>query len=425
MRHKFKPLAAAAAAAALCGLAAPVNAQGLEFHGYLRTGTGTSSKGGKQVCFQAPGAPTKYRLGNECETYGEVAFSVPFGKADGAWAKYTVMLALLESNVTSDFESVRGESDRFDIASRQNFFEAGGFFGDGALQDAKIWIGKRYYNRQDAHLNDYYYWNNSGLGGGIEGISVGTASKLAFSYHSKGDNTLTNDAVQGLNTQRLSARLYDVPTNNNGSLSTELVYLRGSSVSNENEGDGYSLFLQHTQTGILGGGFNKLALAVGKDAGHGGAWVPTYRDADSAAKGSDWRLIEQFYFAPNGSKWSGLASAVIQEVKPDGGDKQRWYSVGVRPQYNFTDYMSLAVELGHDRTKAGNGPTANLTKLTIAPQLALAPGFWARPVFRAFATYARWNEGLVQANGGNAPFSGVFGDKREGMTYGVQVEAWW
>ncbi|MCV5663612.1 carbohydrate porin, partial [Escherichia coli] len=71
----------------------PASAQGLEFHGYLRTGTGSSSEGGKQVCFSAPGAGAKYRLGNECETYGEVAFALPFGKSDGPYAKYNLMLA--------------------------------------------------------------------------------------------------------------------------------------------------------------------------------------------------------------------------------------------------------------------------------------------------------------------------------------------
>lgn len=53
MRGKFKLLAAAAAVAGAFG-AMPASAQGLEFHGYLRTGTGSSSEGGKQVCFKAP-----------------------------------------------------------------------------------------------------------------------------------------------------------------------------------------------------------------------------------------------------------------------------------------------------------------------------------------------------------------------------------
>src|SRR5512147_1395373 len=127
--QKFKRLAIAAAAAG--AFAAPaVHAEGVEFHGYLRSGVGTTSEGGDQKCFQI--APTKYRLGNECETYGELALSAPFGKSDGGpWAKYNLMLATIENNGQGDFESSKG--DKFTIASRQNFFQAGGFFGKGAL----------------------------------------------------------------------------------------------------------------------------------------------------------------------------------------------------------------------------------------------------------------------------------------------------
>ncbi|TXC65986.1 carbohydrate porin [Piscinibacter aquaticus] len=83
--------------------------------------------------------------------------------------------------------------------------------------------------------------------------------------------------------------------------------------------------------------------------------------------------------------------------------------------------------------KGGEG-TAKLAKLTVAPQVALSGGFWARPVFRAFATYAKWNDqaqSTVPQGGGaqvidrNQIANGVFKDKTNGMSYGVQVEAWW
>ena len=59
------------AASCLC-LALPFPAQALEFAGYLRSGLGTSVNSGPQSCFQLPGAPSKYRLGNECEQYAEL-----------------------------------------------------------------------------------------------------------------------------------------------------------------------------------------------------------------------------------------------------------------------------------------------------------------------------------------------------------------
>ncbi|HWP20868.1 MAG TPA: carbohydrate porin [Burkholderiaceae bacterium] len=432
MKGKLKLLAAAAAAMAGALGAAPASAQGqgIEFSGYLRTGTGSSSEGGKQVCFQAPGASAKYRLGNECDTYGELAFALPFGKSDGAWAKFNLMVAILEDNAASDFESTNGGD--FDIASRQNYFQAGGFFGDGALRDAKIWIGKRYYNRHDVHINDYYYWSNSGLGAGIEDIALGSSAKFALAYHSKGNDDLRTDLLNGLNTRRLSARVYDIPLNPGGKIEFEAALLKGDSAGSprDGKGSGGALFVEHMQTGILGG-YNKLALVLGKDAGMGGNWVPTYQDATDRVEGSSWRVIEQIYVAPQGSRWSGLATAVFEQIKPDGGNKAKWYSFGIRPQYQFTDHFSLAFELGHDRTELEGSPDATLTKFTVAPQLALGPGFWNRPVFRAFATYAKWNSGYEARSDDPStasverPVGGVFGSKRHGMTYGVQVEAWW
>ncbi|CAG1015896.1 Maltoporin [Burkholderiaceae bacterium] len=406
MKMRFKLLAVSAAMASL--FAAPAaQAEGVEFHGYLRTGVGSTSEGGDQKCFQI--APAKYRLGNECETYGEAMVVVPFGKQDGAWAKYNLMLATVENNGQGDFESSKG--DKFTIASRQNFFQAGGFFGKGALEDAKVWVGKRYYNRHDVHINDYFYWNNSGLGAGIEDISLG-GPKLAFAYHQNGngDNSLT--------TRRFSARAYEFEVNPNGKLEGEFVFLKGSTAGAASEGDGYTFMVQHTQSGVFGG-FNKLALAVGKDEGAGGAWKPTYATADGGFKGSDFRIIEQLYFAPAGTKISGQATIVLQQVKPDNAAKQTWFSIGARPQYNFSDNFSVAVEGGYDQVKTSGGATAKLAKLTVAPQLSLSGGFWARPVFRAFATYAKWNA-PAGAQGG-----GVFAPDTNGMTYGVQVEAWW
>ena len=54
-------------AAALVGLSMPLTSQALEFTGYMRAGAGDSSGSDSQSCFQLPGAPAKYRLGNECQ----------------------------------------------------------------------------------------------------------------------------------------------------------------------------------------------------------------------------------------------------------------------------------------------------------------------------------------------------------------------
>lgn len=61
------PLALAVAAGVLS-----TQALAVDFHGYARSGIGWTGSGGEQQCFKATGAASKYRLGNECETYAEL-----------------------------------------------------------------------------------------------------------------------------------------------------------------------------------------------------------------------------------------------------------------------------------------------------------------------------------------------------------------
>ena len=422
MKNKFKLLAACAAVAG--AFAAPAFAEGVEFHGYLRTGVGGTTEGGNQQCFsgQFP-IRTKFRLGNECDTYGEVQINAPFGNKDGAWGQYVLMQAL-QGGDQGDYTSIN--SDQYTMANRQNYVQFGGIFGKGAMQDSKLWIGKRYYNRHDVHINDYFYWNNSGQGAGIEDIDAGP-TKLAFAYFQTGGNA---NKFSDIVSKRYSARFYGLGVNKNGTLEGDFVYLKDSTAdSSKATGSGWKMMLEHTQGGFeeflpgaggvaTMGGFNKLAFTYGKDQGNGFEWLPTY-PATGPATGSAWSVTDQLYFEVKNTGWSGMFTTTYAKSDCCGGD-QKWFNIGIRPQYNFSDIYSIATELGFDRGQTGDTAAKRITKLTVAPQVALTRGFWSRPVLRAFVTYADWND----ANG-DAGTNGVFGTKTAGTTFGLQVEAWW
>lgn len=399
-------------------LAAPaVQAEGIEFHGYVRVGVGGTSEGGNLQCFQGPfPVRAKYRLGNECDNYAEPSITLPFGDTDKVWAKYKLTVALQHKG-TQDAESTIGTDDdpaKFNLLHREQYIYGGGFFPKGsALENAVVWIGQRFYNRHDIHMNDHYYWSNSGPGAGIEEIPLGKA-KMGLAYFQNGGNS---NAVSTIASKRVSFRFYDLDVNPGGKLEGDLNYVFGSTAGTAEEGNGFIAFLKHTQSGVLGG-FNHLALVVGKDQGAGFEWLPTFAGGGEQ-KGSAWRIHDHLYFDFKGTPWTGTATVSYATWNPDGPDKFTWVSFGVRPQYNFTDTQSVAFELGYDQGKNGDGPTAKLAKATIAGQLSLSRGVWARPVLRAFATYAKWNTAAgTQANG-------VFGDKKNGITYGLQAEAWW
>jgi maltoporin len=64
--------------------------------------------------------------------------------------------------------------------------------------------------------------------------------------------------------------------------------------------------------------------------------------------------------------------------------------------------------------------SAPLYKLTLAPQVSLGGQFMSRPVIRGYLTYARWGDDFVGQVGG-ADYS----NEEAGLSYGVQMEAWW
>ena len=395
----------------------------VEYHGYFRTQAGGTAQGGNLQCFDA-GWPTGGagphavgRLGNECDAYGDAQFALGFGDPNAAWGKYHIGFAYKnkDANAWEATWSDDGKSSNgLNIANENNWFEAGGFFPQGsALENASVWVGKRHYNRHDVHITDNYYWSNSGVGAGIDGIKLGSA-KTALAYLQRGGNANASDDVVG---KRYALRVYDIDANPGGKVEGELVLFNGSTAGTGETGSGSSLMLQHTQGNLLGG-FNKLALVLGKDAGAGFTWVPTYAGGDNGNKGnSSWAVTEQFMFDLKGTNWSGMVTAGAGEIDASWGKPSYWNLV-VRPQYNFTKNFSIAAELGHVQGKNGDSkPT--LTKFTIAPQLTLSEGFWARPVVRAFVTHARWSKDAgTQANG-------VFGSATSGTTFGVQAEAWW
>jgi len=418
----LKKIAMVVAAAVVAQAA---SASSIDFHGYMRSQVGGTTQGGNLQCFKLNwDANAKYRLGNECDSYGEVSFTTKLAKnTTGGWANYNLRLALKEA-ASADHEA----GSNFEIASRENFVQAGGIMGDGFLKDAKVWLGKRFYNRNDMHINDYYYWASTGQGAGIEDISLGGA-KFAYAFHQNGGNEKS-----GL--KRNEFRFYDIPLWTDGKLEAAVELFTGSSINkkttdaDESDGDktGSVLTVQWNQGNIMGG-FNKLAVQVANGHPAQGTWTFGGYSAqpDVPTSQKSFRIYEQLMVSPT-DDMSGQAVFVYENTKNSNGSKKTWLSIGARGLYNVTPNFGLALEVGHDRanlkkSSSGEGDERkpNLTKITFAPQLTVDGGFWARPVFRTFVTYAKWNADAV----GQVDGAGIFGSKKNGISYGAQVEAWW
>ena len=123
------------------------------------------------------------RLADECDTYAELALSQEvFNKADNKFTINTlVAYGTAEDNWDFQGNSWQGLSDEAGNAwggQRLSFREA--WAGYEMPSGIQLWAGKRYYQRKDIHLMDFYYLNNSGTGIGLENISVGNLGSVSL-----------------------------------------------------------------------------------------------------------------------------------------------------------------------------------------------------------------------------------------------------
>lgn len=385
------------------------------FSGYFRSGIGTTMGGGDQACFQAAGATSKYRLGNECETYAELGFGTNLYESGLKVFSVDTMIAYV-SDQTNDWESL--EDEDANLAIRQ--FNVKGKGVIDSLPGATLWIGKRFYQRHDIHINDNFYWDASGPGAGIEDIRTPWGLLSAAWIRNTTDDEVNDLEIANNN---LDFRLRDLPTNTMGLLEIGLNIGIASvsdqqeeTLGNQDTSDGAMLTLEHTQN--LGNfNLNKLTLQYAVDGMAGG----NGRNNALAEDGDMVRLIDHglINLAPGIDMMYAL---LYENLDYDDQSGQTWISAGARPVFYWSDIMSTAIELGYDQVNPQNNnlKKARLMKLTLAQQWSAGDTFFARPTLRAFVTYAQWN-----GNTYNAASEAIADGKSSGLTLGAQVESWW
>jgi maltoporin len=428
------PLAIAIAAGILSAQAGAV-----DFKGYARSGIGWTGSGGEQQCFQATGAQSKYRLGNECETYAELKLGQEVWK-EGDKSFYFDTNVAYSVSQQNDWESTSPAFREANVQGK-NLIEW--------LPGSTIWAGKRFYQRHDVHMIDFYYWDISGPGAGIENIDLGfgklslaatrsseAGGSSAFAdFDSQGnriyDNIVPNDVFD--------VRLAGMEINPGGTLELGVdyghtnipddYYLQPGASK-----DGWMFTAEHTQSMLKG--FNKFVLQYATDSmTSNGKGIP--QGASLNNDGSMWRVLDHGAISL-GDSWDMMYVAMYQDINLDNNNGTKWWTVGVRPMYKWTPIMSTLLEVGYDNVKSQRtDDTNNQYKITLAQQWQAGDSIWSRPAIRVFATYAKWDEkwGYANSDSGAGFTSGYAyndtsartfsrGDNDE-WTFGAQMEIWW
>lgn len=429
------PLAAAVAAAIMATPAIAV-----DFHGYSRAGVSTNiGSGGEQTCFGS-GATGHYvgRLADECDTYAELGLGDELFSQDGKTFRFDSMLAYSTNRQGNDYQALNGannisnidfdnnevdrnSSDPYgggDIALRQLYVSANNVIE--SLPGATLWAGKRFYKRKDIHQLDLFYLSNSGYGAGIENIRAG-AGQLSVAY----TNSDTSDGDNLVQNNKVDVR-YAFPVAGDHTLELIGIYAMSDLTDAQEDAgiedeDGYFVMAE-ISSGVMGG-FNKFALQYGADS-------MGFTNAENASGGrvdnanvagyfeSSWRILNHGVIKLGGD-WELGHSVVYEEAEshdPAAKDGER-LSIVARPTFNWSPVMSTAIEVGYsDTDRPWFAESQDLGKFAVAQQWQAGPGYWARPVIRAYAATFFGDE-AENARGGE----GIDGD----IQIGAQIEAWW
>lgn len=395
--------------------------KGLEFHGYFRSGYGVNDRGGKMQAFMAPDALAKYRLGNEQETYIETVFLNKNWNPDpdGVTLETQIRVAYqTQENQTWDPNN--------EVVLREMYGRMGHFVDWDP--DIKVWAGQRFCRLPELDINDFWWYDMSGYGGGFEDINCGIG-KLDVTFIGYASNDLNLSTQRGrVSKENINFKLGDVDVPlGKGMMWVNGGYVMGgtdtadSNIKLDNLA-GVDVGFMHYVPGEKAN--NQFAVQYGCGSNtslSAGALLPQGGD-DSKS----WRVrLTDMWNNQFNDKFSMQVVGVYQYTDYGHATKngETWVSVGARPVYMLTKHFGLELEPGMDYI---NNPRDNydttLFKLTGAIRISAGTVFNARPEFRLYATYAKWGQGFR----GNPLLGGeAFTNLTEGMNYGIQCENWW
>jgi maltoporin len=404
---------------------------GFGFFGYMRSGFGMDGHGNPHDVFQAPNSEAKYRLGNEAEAYVEAGLRYAFEDDRKAF---------FETNLRLAFVTPTSKSNEFltTTSVREAYVRARGIFD--RQSSMAFWAGQRFYDRYDVHINDFFYRDMSGFGGGFENLLIGNSVKLSMAYLGGSiDELASNGSVQPVNEflfnkTTLDLSIYDIDVRF-GTLgfTLDLSNFKGDSIETADgtysvsSSTGWSVGMFHEVP--FSGGRNLLNIFYGTGAAENYKAVIRQPLGMVATPGEviDVRGFRRFRVVNDlqldiSPSFSLLALLVYQRLENNQTSSNRlnWYSAGIRPAFHFNRYISLVGEIGMDYTTREGENNGTVLKMTLAPQISPLNKIMSRPALRAYFTYAHWSDEFI-----GQVATGSFAEQNRGISMGLQMEVWW
>jgi|KBSMisStandDraft_5_1062788.scaffolds.fasta_scaffold34812_6 maltoporin len=405
-RGRLLKVLAAATSALFSAAACAVDAVG-----YARIGTGDAANP-HRTCYNLGISGGHYRLGNECDIYGEL------GLAHAATLEGVRYRGLVMANYH------RPANDGSDARASLNQLFAEGRGLPGA-PDVDFWLGQRFYGRADVHILDTHFVRMDGAGLGAHGITWG-AAKVGIAYFrlDAGSGAPLGVQTSSRPARRVNIDVTDIALGGSGQLRVTATFTRGHDepASAESGTRGVALGVQHDQRlhGIGGAHRAWLQYAQGSAALDANFGTMTANPAVA-----QWRVVESLTWQSGAFGGQVVALYGRHDADPPHGIATRYaeLSIGARVSYAVSPQVKLMAEAGHMEKRPDRSGTQRLTKLTLAPTWSAGPGFSDRPELRLYMTTARWND-AANAGAGAAGLAGLGDGATRGTSWGVQLETW-
>jgi maltoporin len=418
----------------------------LSVTGYFRGSFGASNQKGRMTCFQLgnpSGLISKYRLGNECEVWSETHFTiVTYVGDDGSVASLHVMPTVYIPNTYIGYSPNGAVNTPAMMATSTGavlYFPNlyADIKGIPWLFGGTAWAGTRYYKRESVYISDFFYWNPSGVGAGIEDINLGKNLRLSYGAFAidgepgtppdSSSPPLPNQVDFGV---RNDLQLRGIKIWESGEFQVGVQAIANYSNNPATHG-GWGATLQFVQQFL--GGDNHLAIQYGRGGGTGFGTLARFYYPDFSINHdlseARFRVVDVATIQP--LERLGAQAAFVYQLDDNflgnPGLNTTWISTGGRVALALSKHLKVLGEAGYDRiTKSNGSPMQFLAKATGAIAITADRRFYSRPELRLFYTFARWNEAArtVGVDSGRI-YTNVYPQFLTGSIFGMQVETWW
>ena len=157
------------------------------------------------TCFELAnpaGLVSKYRLGNECEVWSETNFTmVAYAGDDGVVATAHFMPTIYIPTTYIGYSPAGAVNSplQFTTSTGAVLYLPNLYVdlkGIPWLFGGTAWAGTRYYKRESVYISDFFYWNPSGVGAGIEDVNLGQDLRLSYgAFAVDGEPAMPADAT--------------------------------------------------------------------------------------------------------------------------------------------------------------------------------------------------------------------------------------